>query len=135
MCFYVVINSDQNMDYFPDNRPFAFKTYFSKPLNLEGKWKVALSEIDVNEKMQKPSIYVYSNLCQSVVFDGIITNVLRKINTDVRRQFANSFNWLYYLPVIKNEIREIEISIKDANGNFASFLSKPITVTLHFVKD
>ena len=101
-------------------------------MNIYGKWKVALTEIDIKENLQKLSLYVKSDLCQSTIVDGNLSDVLRKVNTDVRRQFTNSFDWLYYLPVIKNEIREIEISIKDANGNFAAFLSKPISVTLHF---
>ena len=109
MSFYVIINSDQNVDYYPDNNPYLFKTCLSKPLTLNGIWNVALTEIDINEKIQKPSIYVNSDLCQSVIVDGVLTNVLRKVNTDVRRTFTNSFDWLYYLPLIKNEITLMEI--------------------------
>ena len=60
--FYVIINSNQTMDYYPNNKPYLFKTYFSKQLNLDGKWKVALTEIDINEKMKKPSLYVNIDL-------------------------------------------------------------------------
>ena len=123
------------MEYFPDNQPWQFKTYFNKPVNLEGSWKVALCEFDINEKVQKPSLYVNSDLCQSVLVDGQSRNVLRKVYSDARKQFANSFNWLMYVPVIKSELREIEIFIKDAKDNVASFLTKPVCVTLHFKKD
>lgn len=134
MSFYVIIHSDENLEYFPDNQPFRFKCHLRKTLTLEGSWKVALCEIDINEKVQKPSLYVNSDLCQSTIVDGRSENVLRKVYTDFRRQFSNSFNWLFYVPVIKNEIREIEIIIKDAKDNIASFLTKPICVTLHFKK-
>ena len=80
---------------------------------------MALSEIDFSERLQKSSLFVNSDVCQSTIIDGILTNVLRKVITDVRRYFTNSFNWLYYLPVIKAEISEIEITIKDLKGNFA----------------
>ena len=134
MSIYVIIHSDQSLDYFPDNQPFRFRTHFNQPLVLEGSWKVALCEIDINEKIQKPSLYVNCDLCQSIIIDGRTQNVLRKVNADVRRQFSNSFNWLFYLPVIKSEIREIEFVIKDTNDFTASFLTKPVCVTLHFKK-
>ena len=81
-------------------------------MKLDGKWKVALTEIDIKENLQKPSLYVKSDLCQSTIVDGNLSDVLRKVNTDVRRQFTYSFDWLYHLQDIKNEIREIQISIR-----------------------
>ena len=134
MSFYVIIHSDQSLDYFPDNQPFQFKCHFDKALSLDGKWEVALCEIDINEKVQKPSLYVACDLCQSTIIYGRSKNVLRKVNADLRRQFTNSFNWLFYVPVIKSEIREIQIVLEDANNNLGFFLTKPMCVTLHFTK-
>ena len=37
----------------------------------------------------------------------------------------------YYLPVKKNEIRELEFHIKDENGQDA-FLKQPLSCTVHF---
>ena len=63
MSFYVIINSNENLEYFPDNQPYKFKTHLAKPLDMTGKWKVALSEIDFIEKLQNPNIYVCCDLC------------------------------------------------------------------------
>ena len=134
MSFYVIIHSDRSLDYFPDNQPFQFKCYFDKPLTLEGNWELALCEKDINEKVQKPSLYVNCDLCQSIIVDGKSKTVLRKVNADMRRHFTNSFNWLFYVPVIKSQIREIQIDIKDANNRLATFLTKPVCVTLHFTE-
>ena len=68
------------------------------------------------------------------VVNGVTSNALRKVNTDLRKTFTNSFNWLYYVPVIVSGIREIEITIKEASGALATFLSQPVVVTLHFSK-
>lgn len=134
MSIYMILDSDKNLEYFPNNVPYNFKSHLMQPLNLEGKWSVALTEIDFNEKIQTSSLYVNCDICESIIVNGVWSNVLRKVNCDVKRQFTNSFNWIYYLPVIKPEIGEIEISIKDANGALATFISRDITVTLHFRK-
>ncbi|MEW8509095.1 MAG: hypothetical protein AB2598_20635 [Candidatus Thiodiazotropha sp.] len=129
----MIINSDESLAYFPDNKPFRFKTHLAKTLSLPGKWVVALTEIDLLEKIQLSSLYVNCDICQSTIVDGEWTNVLRLINTGVKRQFTNSFNWLYYLSVVKSEIREIEISIKQDSGVYATVLNRPVRVTLHFM--
>ena len=135
MSFYVIIHSDRSLDYFPDNLPFQFKCHFNKPLTLEGSWELALCDIDINEKVQKPSLYVNCDLCQSMIVDGKSKTVLRKVNADMRRQFTNSFNWLFYVPVIKSEIREIQIDIKDANDRLAIFFNKTCVCDITFYRN
>ena len=78
MSFYVVINSDQNLEYFPDNKPNRFKTQLTKALSFTGKWVVALTEIDLMEKIQSSSLHVNCNVCRSTIVDGNWTNVLRE---------------------------------------------------------
>ena len=134
MSIFVIASSDKNKNYFPNNVPHHFKTSFKHSLLMEGTWKVALTEIDFDEKITASILYVECSVCEGTIVDGINTNVLRKVNTDMRRSFSNSFNWLYYIHVIKPEIRDIEITLKDSNGSLATFLTKPVTITLHFLK-
>ena len=89
----MIINSNKNLDYYPNNVPYKFKTHFAKPLDLNGRWTVAITEIDIIEKLQNPYLYISCDLCQNTIVDGTLTNVLRKVNTDARRQFSNSFNY------------------------------------------
>ena len=134
MSTFVIVCSDQNMNYFPHNTSYHFKSFLKQPLLLDGNWKIALTEIDFDEKITSSTLYVHCNVCEGTIVDGIHTNVLRKVNTDIRRTFSNSFNWLYYVPVIKYELRDIEIIIKDRDGSLATFLKRPVSVTLHFMK-
>ena len=43
--FYVTLPSNSSAQYFPDNKPGKYKTKLAYPLQLRGRWEVALSEI------------------------------------------------------------------------------------------
>lgn len=43
--FYLTLLSNSSFNYFPENRTSNFKVHLTKEINLEGEWKVALSEI------------------------------------------------------------------------------------------
>ena len=134
MSVFYIASSDKNKNYFPNNVPYHFKTYLKQSLLLEGTWKVALTDIDFEEKITASTLYVECSVCEGTIVDGVNTNGLRKVNTAMRRTFSNSFNWLYYVRVIKSEIRDIEITLKDSSGALATFLTRPVTITLHFLK-
>ena len=134
MSLYVIASSDKSKNYYPYNQPYHFKSFIKQPLELEGHWRGALTEIDFDKKITVHSPNVECNICEGAVVNGVTSNVLRKVNTDLRRTFTNNFNWLYYVPVIVSGIREIEITTKEASGALATFFSQPVVVTLHFSK-
>ena len=134
MAHYVVIQSNKNLDYFPDNKPFRFRTYLQSALNLKGNWKVALVDIFVleNSVKSKQNLYVHCDICGESIVDGEKDNLLRMVKFQKLGNWSQSFNPPFYVPVNTSETRELEILIRDSQGELASFLKKPVTVTLHF---
>jgi len=64
--------------------------------------------------------------------DGENENLLRVLKSQRAGSWTQSFDTPQYFSITKSEIRDLEIHIKDVKGNFASFLKKPVTITLHF---
>lgn len=65
-----------------------------------------------------------------MVVDGEVQSVLRRIVFN--GQTPQIFNSPLYVDVIKNEITNLEIVIRNRKGNLASFLTNPLSLTLHF---
>lgn len=64
-----------------------------------------------------------------MVVDGEVQSVLRRIVFN--GQTPQIFNSPLYVDVIKNEITNLEIVIRNREGNLASFLTNPLSLTLH----
>lgn len=129
----MILNSNANLRYFPENKPHYFKSKMRQTLYLDGKWKVALSEITLNEntRIRSKSVFdIYSDICGESVIDGVYESLLRRVYTDKSNHYI--FSSPYYIPVIKSEINELEILIKTREGLEASLLTDPVEVVLHF---
>ena len=48
------------------------------------------------------------------------------------KKWEHIFENIYYVPVPREEIFEMEFYIKTRDRNFATFLNKPVTIELHF---
>jgi len=92
---------------------------------------VALVDMFISESNVKYRYILYLH-CDGCILDGENENLLRMVKSTRAGNCTQSFNTPQYVPVNKSEIRELEIYIKDAKGNFSTFLKKPVTVTLHF---
>lgn len=134
MSHYVIIHSDESAEYFPGNRSFHFRTHFQSPLNLDGVWKVALVDINLatNSPKTKQNVYMYSDICSESFVDGEKENLLRVLRVQKVANWSQTFDSPFYITVNKSEIRDIEILIKTGKGDFASFLTDRVTITLHF---
>lgn len=132
MSIYVVLNSDRNLKLHETNKPYCFQTYFHTPLYLKGLWKVALVDFAFanDEPTTVDHLYVHCNECTGMVVDGEVQSVLRRIVFN--GQTPQIFNSPLYVDVINNEITNLEIVIRNREGNLASFLTNPLSLTLHF---
>lgn len=121
------------MEYFPNNKPFHFKSRFNSPLNLEGKWKVALIEADIRSSHSKEeSIYLYSSICNDSIVEGEKQPLLRRLSSVLPGDWNSIFDSPHYILINSQELYDIDIYITDRDGNLASFLNQPSTITLHF---
>jgi len=126
----MVVNSDANLNLYPENRPFKFCTYLQTPLVLKSKWKVAIIDIKLSQGQQSQDLYVHSDICDETIVDGSAQPLLKRIcaNTTAYTEFKH----LNYVSVTKNEIRDIEFYITDIQGRLASVVNESVSLTLHF---
>ena len=136
MSIYMVLNSDENLNIFPNNMTYRFRAKLQAPLLLKGTWVVALIDIKTTCDIKIPpsQLYVYSvysDICGDSIVDGVQRPLLRRIL--INKGIVNKdFNSLWYVPVKFSEIRDIEIYINDKHNQCPSFLKDPLTLTLHF---
>ena len=114
MSVYVLVKSFANLQYFPDNKPYHLRCKLNKVLYLIGNWEVCISEICFKEDTQtniRGILDVYCNICGESVIGGVSEPLLRRVYSE---QNSNHivFTLVYYLPVIKSEISEIEFLLK-----------------------
>lgn len=133
MSIYVYINSSADSLYFPQNEPYRFKCKLNKTLYLDGKWDVCITEIlftgDI--KSNYDSLFnVYCDVCAESFINEEYEPLLRRVFLEKSGYIV--FTPLYYLPVIKSEISEIELFIKNNERNYAHTLKYPTEVVLHF---
>lgn len=134
MSHYIVINSNNNLEYFPDNKPYHFRTVFQAPLHLTGFWKMAAVEAIIAEPNAKVgyNLYLHCDACDGCILDGEYASLLRPVRSLKTGKWTQTFDLPYYVSTNKSELRELEIYIKDGKGNLATFLRKPVSVTIHF---
>ena len=134
MSYYMICSSDKNLQFFTDNKPFAFKTKLYQTLHLSGEWCLAITELQMNEVSNKgqETLYINCNICGESFIDGVKSQLLRRV---VINNFENTtFSPCYYVPIIKSEINEIQFQILDQNLQIASNILKPIVLVLHLLK-
>ncbi len=147
---WIVINSDANKEYFPDNEPYRFSVYLRQPLNLEGDlWTVALTELyargtpgnvrGANRKRRGKAtntlLYVYCSLCEPIIVDGDRQPLLRRVQESDSNVWQASIANPYEVKArLSNELlNQIDLYINDDEGEPASFLTERVSVTLHLL--
>lgn len=131
----VYIRSDECNDYFRDNKSYKFKVHLKSPLILKGFWTVALLEFycTIPSKAKNDDVlHLFCNFCKESILDGELKPILRRIPSSKKSQWLHSFSSPFYLPVLKQEIYEMEFYIETETGQLASFLNDPLMLTLRF---
>lgn len=84
------------------------------------------------------SLYVYSNFIQPSYIGDTCSQLLRVVEIDQKKKFGDQCCITYenplYIPVLFNEIDNIELSIKDDTGKLVPFKFGRVIVTLHLRK-
>ena len=131
----VYIRSDECDDYFKDNQAYKFKVHLKNPLILKGFWTVALEEFycTIPSKARNEEVlYLFCNICKESIIDGELKPILRRIHSTKKSQWLHTFTTTFQLPVLKQEIYEMEFYIETTKRQLASFLSEPLMITLRF---
>ena len=134
---YITIRSTDSTSYFPDNKPWSFRVNLYDRLYFGKKWAIAVTEIivqnwEVSKKSDCHDIYVYSNICHSSHVGERKEPLLRCICLrGNKRDRLFVFPQCRYIPLKLEDLQIVDIYIQDADGNPASFITGPVTVTLH----
>lgn len=135
MSVRVLVASTDGADFFSDNTPFNFRVKLNRTIQLDGYWVVALTEFTLNQTNSLgKNLYVFFDICQNSFIGTTEKPLLRRVLSERQNQRNIIFDNPYYIPVRAGMMEYIHIYIKDDDGSFASFLRKPVTVTLHFKK-
>lgn len=133
MSLYMIANSNYSDNYFPTNTESDFRVHLNNPLILNGPWKVALVECEMNSSLSnQESVFLYSNICDDSIVNGYKKPLLRRILNNGPGNWCNIFETPHYMTVKVQEITDIHFYITDAKDQIVSFIDQPLTLTLHF---
>lgn len=133
---YVYVQSDDSDEYFKENEPYNSKIHLKYPLLMSGMWKVGLTafytKLSAKTRNSDETLYLHCNFCEESIAKGQLQKLLRCIPTTKQGKWEHMFQNVYYVPVSRKEIFEMEFYIKTKDGKLASFLDKPVAIELHF---
>ena len=97
---------------------------------------MALTEISTNgwKGDQKSEIHVCCDVCQETFIGGKYVPLLRRVFLGENKDSNIIYTSPYYIPLKTDQLQQIYIYITDRDGNLASYLNGPISVTVHFKK-
>jgi hypothetical protein len=134
---HVQSDDENNLEYFPNNTSYNFKVHLTEPLTLTGVWKIALCDIFINENSKQTNyanqLYIFCNIAGVSILSGKQqSSLMRAVSPRKKGEWIESFWQLYYIDVNKSQVFDFEIYITDRSFKLATFLKKPVSITLHF---
>lgn len=104
------------------------------------KWpditKSSWADYPVDLKGGFESLYGYTNIIEPQIVGDIVAPLLRIVGIEgANEQIIDKiFDTPHYIPVLYNDISDIEVCIKTDNNEFLKFLSGKVVLKLHFRK-
>jgi hypothetical protein len=114
--------------------------YLPESLKFRGRlnWQVGLAEIQytLSGDIKSNMIEIYSDICSTSIIHEKKKPILRRItiqNPSLRPvTLHKNYNPIFYIPINKNEIRQIRIYIATPSGKSSTFVTGITKCTLHF---
>ena len=136
---FLVVSSNDSLEYFPKNKPDYFTTLLSTPLDLSGQWSIGLKEIVFNitgdlgmtENLTTKQLLFDVFLSQSTgcILSGVESMLLRRFFFTIskgEKTIAVSFNDEYMMPLKSSYINRTDIIIKPTSDSTIS-VDKQVT--------
>ena len=104
MEFCIYVRSDETDHYFLDKKVYHFKVRLNGPINLEGLWKVGLTEFydTYDSRIRKETsqlLYIFPDLCKESIIHGSKRSLLRRVYKNETNAWKYVFNLPFYLPL------------------------------------
>ena len=130
---YVYLSSSTSQEYFAANTAANFTNILPKKLELQGSWEVALLQIHYPPSSKGQFVKIQTDIASDVIYEDNMLPVLRRIPITTKGKLYTP-SYPFYIPVKKDHVDRISISIINDQGQFPSFTKKPVRCTLHFRK-
>lgn len=140
--FYITINSNAQQDIFPNNKPYQFIVTLPETLDLSQQWRVGLVDIVWNNNFASSEQGILRMFVESsIVTPSIVTENKRSVLATVPI-LSNRNQRMYYEPYSKRyikvsnvqQLREIDINIRNELGDLITTINRDLSITLHFKK-
>ena len=129
---YLFLSSSDSIPHHPSNMTQDFILELHKPLELEGEWEVALTDIIYEEQpFAGRVVVVYSDLCGESYIGERMGPVLRPMLASRKSRRSEVFQAPYYVPVAVTSVSRIRVYIKDREMNQLSVTNRPTVCSLH----
>lgn len=143
---YIFVKSDECRDYYPENKPYDFKIHLDNALDLQGFWKLGITEFFtlsstkktvIDALTSKPitkSLFVYSNVCDFSSVNGHQQPLLRIIQADPSYGWNDKFYPAYYIPLRVTHLSDLHLYLRDDSHLPATFINSDVWITLHLIR-
>jgi hypothetical protein len=128
MEFYITLHSDDSLLFYPDNKANHFRVELDAPIHLDNRWMVGLCDIHM-ESTKEMDFYICSTICQESYVGSGKMALLRRIYSQSKEAI---FSNVYYIPIRLEELKTVDIYIKDNQNKCTSFVKGRVVLTLHF---
>ena len=120
---YLFLSSEDSTSTHPSNSMFDFTIEFPQPLELEGKWECALTEIVYSDSING-DLYVYCDICAYSYVSDSYKPLLRIVDG------SDIFEKQYFIPVTQQVVPRLRLYIRDKQGNIPSVDEETLRCTL-----
>lgn len=145
--FILHVNSNDSLEYYPDNNSSQFKVQLPSPIILDQQgWEVALASIyyplhmhNINQ-LKPHAILLYSSIVEPSMIGEVLAPILKFVPT-----IENTFGWgtgvytvyeshhLDFIKLAANRLDRVDFKLKDMSGEDIRFQSDaPVIVCLIF---
>lgn len=132
--FYLFLASDDSILTHVNNTAGDFVVELPRRYRLDGTWEYSSWEITFVSEFEQLTdrIYVCADVIEDSYVRGTTLPVLRSIEIDTDTKIDLSFNPLCYIKVQTDELRRIQIFIRDRNLKPSRFKFDRLYCSLHF---
>ncbi len=129
------LSSKDSKQFYPTNSTTEFHIELPQSLDLQGQWFCAITEVHF---MCKNTSWKEVNIFTDICGDSYVYNtnlpILRRISYEGRKRISHQYTLPYYHRVLRNQIKRVNITLKDEHLNPVSFVLEPFTCVLHLRK-
>ena len=115
---YLFISNRDSVKHFPSNKPDYFVTSLEQDFCLKGNWKVAITDITINQRFTdvKPDhLCILLDICEPTFVRGHYKQILRRVYLNADNIFHATFSRPYFVNVNVQRFKNITVTVLNDN--------------------